>query len=73
MAPLTWQDCASKPGALPRYSRIYRSREVGQSYVTSVVTTLIATAHAFWLVFRIRPNLVCTSACLVFNAYREIL
>eukprot|EP00271_Cylindrocystis_brebissonii_P013291 TRINITY_DN33011_c0_g1_i1.p1 TRINITY_DN33011_c0_g1~~TRINITY_DN33011_c0_g1_i1.p1 ORF type:complete len:232 (-),score=16.67 TRINITY_DN33011_c0_g1_i1:95-790(-) len=41
-----------------RYLQIYRSREVGQSYVTSVGTTLLATAHAFGLVFAIRPELI---------------
>lgn len=38
--------------------QIYRSREVGQSYITSVLTTLIAIAHAFWLMFRMRPQVV---------------
>ncbi|XP_024521168.1 UDP-N-acetylglucosamine transferase subunit ALG14 homolog [Selaginella moellendorffii] len=40
------------------YLQIYRSREVGQSYLTSVVTTLMAIAHALWVVFRIRPDVV---------------
>ncbi|KAK1294443.1 hypothetical protein QJS10_CPA16g01171 [Acorus calamus] len=35
------------------FSQIYRSREVGQSYITSIGTTLIAMAHALW--FEIRP------------------
>ncbi len=37
---------------------IPRSREVGQSYATSVLTTLYAIAHAFWLVRSVRPELV---------------
>lgn len=37
---------------------IPRSREVGQSYVSSVGTTLWSFLHAFGLVFRIRPSLV---------------
>ena len=31
---------------------LYRSREVKQSYITSVVTTLIGIAHAFILVMK---------------------
>ncbi|XP_039855258.1 UDP-N-acetylglucosamine transferase subunit ALG14 homolog isoform X2 [Panicum virgatum] len=37
---------------------IYRSREVGQSYITSIATTLLATLHAMWLVIRIRPQVI---------------
>ncbi|XP_042458965.1 UDP-N-acetylglucosamine transferase subunit ALG14-like isoform X1 [Zingiber officinale] len=58
-----------------QFIQIYRSREVGQSYVTSIATTLIALAHAVWLTFRIRPQVIicngpgtciplCTSAFL---------
>ncbi|MCO5550352.1 hypothetical protein L7F22_003836 [Adiantum nelumboides] len=42
-----------------RYIQIYRSREVGQSYLTSVLTTIIATFHGLWLVFSVRPDIVC--------------
>lgn len=38
--------------------KIYRSREVGQSYITSVWTTLIAMVHALWLMIKIRPEVV---------------
>lgn len=41
-----------------RYVQIYRSREVGQSYVTSVLTTMIATFHGLWLVFGVRPDMI---------------
>ena len=37
---------------------IPRSREVGQSYLTSVLTTLRALAAAFGVVWRRRPELV---------------
>ncbi|KAL6911855.1 hypothetical protein ACP4OV_000660 [Aristida adscensionis] len=40
------------------FMQIYRSREVGQSYITSVATTLLATLHAMWLVIRIRPQVI---------------
>ncbi|XP_068651107.1 UDP-N-acetylglucosamine transferase subunit ALG14-like [Aristolochia californica] len=40
------------------FMQIYRSREVGQSYLTSVGTTLIAMAHAMWLTFKVRPQVV---------------
>ena len=41
-----------------QFMHIYRSREVGQSYLTSVWTTLIAMAHALWLITKIRPQVV---------------
>ncbi|RWR85592.1 UDP-N-acetylglucosamine transferase subunit ALG14 isoform X2 [Cinnamomum micranthum f. kanehirae] len=41
-----------------QFMKIYRSREVGQSYLTSVGTTLVAIVHALWLVFKIKPQVV---------------
>ncbi|KAL9255780.1 UDP-N-acetylglucosamine transferase subunit ALG14-like protein [Drosera capensis] len=41
-----------------QFMQIYRSREVGQSYVTSVGTTLVAIAHALWLIIKTRPQVV---------------
>ncbi|GMY37869.1 UDP-N-acetylglucosamine transferase subunit ALG14, partial [Fagus crenata] len=41
-----------------QFMQIYRSREVGQSYLTSVWTTLIAMAHALWLMTKIRPQVI---------------
>lgn len=41
-----------------RIFQIPRSREVGQSYVTSVATTLWSFLHAFWVVLSIRPGLL---------------
>lgn len=41
-----------------QFTQIYRSREVDQSYITSVWTTLIAIAHGLWLMIRIRPEVV---------------
>jgi len=38
--------------------RIPRSREVGQSYATSVFTTLRSFLYAAWVVVRTRPDLV---------------
>ena len=43
-----------------RVAKVYRSREVKQSYLTSVVTTLIALAHSVYLVAKIRPDIVST-------------
>ncbi|KAK0573011.1 hypothetical protein LWI29_007529 [Acer saccharum] len=45
-------------GVSAQFTQIYRSREVGQSYVTSVWTTLLATAHALWLMITIRPQVI---------------
>lgn len=54
------------------FMQIYRSREVGQSYLTSIWTTLIALAHALWLMIKIRPQVVlcngpgtCIPLCLI--------
>ncbi|KAM1795699.1 hypothetical protein ACFX11_036017 [Malus domestica] len=41
-----------------QFTQIYRSREVGQSYFTSVLTTLITLAYKLWLVIRIRPQVI---------------
>ncbi|CAJ1931112.1 unnamed protein product [Sphenostylis stenocarpa] len=41
-----------------QFMKIYRSREVGQSYITSIWTTLIAMVHALWLMIKIRPEVV---------------
>lgn len=37
---------------------MYRAREVGQSYLTSVFTTLRSLADALLVVFRIQPDLL---------------
>ncbi|KAJ8675646.1 hypothetical protein QAD02_011432 [Eretmocerus hayati] len=57
---------------------IARSREVGQSYLTAVFTTLYSTLHSFPLIWREKPDLLlcngpgtCIPLCLVaffFNA-----
>ncbi|PHT49565.1 hypothetical protein CQW23_09312 [Capsicum baccatum] len=54
------------------FLQIYRSREVGQSYITSVGTTLIAIAHALWLMIKIRPQVIlcngpgtCIPLCII--------
>ncbi|KAL0727603.1 hypothetical protein Bca4012_023696 [Brassica carinata] len=66
---------ADKPAAKEdslQFTQIYRSREVGQSYVTSVWTTIIATVHALWLMIRIRPQVIlcngpgtCIPLCVI--------
>jgi beta-1,4-N-acetylglucosaminyltransferase len=38
--------------------RVVRARKVGQSYVTSVWTTLASLVHSFWICFRVRPDLL---------------
>lgn len=42
----------------PTVLTIPRSREVGQSYITSVWTTLVALAAAFRVVWAARPDLL---------------
>mmetsp|Transcript_15111 Transcript_15111/g.19925 ORF Transcript_15111/g.19925 Transcript_15111/m.19925 type:complete len:224 (-) Transcript_15111:283-954(-) len=56
---------------------IPRSREVGQSWITSVWTTIVATLSAFWVVLKNRPDLLLcngpgtcipvAAACMFFN------
>ncbi|CAI7909562.1 unnamed protein product [Closterium sp. NIES-54] len=48
----------TSPVPPPSYLSVYRSREVGQSYLTSVLTTIAATLHAMLLVARVRPQLL---------------
>ncbi|CAJ2647205.1 UDP-N-acetylglucosamine transferase subunit ALG14 homolog [Trifolium pratense] len=55
-----------------QFMKVYRSREVGQSYITSVWTTLIATVHALWLMIKIRPEVIlcngpgtCIPLCVI--------
>lgn len=55
-----------------QFMKIYRSREVGQSYITSVWTTLIAIVHALWLMIKIRPEVIlcngpgtCIPLCVI--------
>lgn len=54
--------CALQTGAevdkIAQFMQIYRSREVGQSYFTSVWTTLVAIIHALWLMLKLRPQVV---------------
>ncbi|RZR86989.1 hypothetical protein BHM03_00014295 [Ensete ventricosum] len=52
------EDSGRKMEGSAQFMQIYRSREVGQSYIISIGTTLIATAHALWLVIRIRPQVI---------------
>ncbi|EES15747.1 UDP-N-acetylglucosamine transferase subunit ALG14 homolog isoform X2 [Sorghum bicolor] len=52
------QSDGAKTAENAHFMQIYRSREVGQSYITSIATTLLATLHAMWLVIRIRPQVI---------------
>ncbi|WRX26109.1 Oligosaccharide biosynthesis protein Alg14-like - like 1 [Theobroma cacao] len=61
------------------FMQIYRSREVGQSYVTSVWTTLVALAHALWLMIKIRPQVVlcngpgtCIPLCVIAFIFKVV-
>ncbi|XP_026447448.1 UDP-N-acetylglucosamine transferase subunit ALG14-like [Papaver somniferum] len=41
-----------------QFMQIYRSREVGQSYLTSIGTTVIALVHALFLMIKFRPQVI---------------
>lgn len=41
-----------------QFLKIYRSRNVGQSYITSVFTTILSLIHSFYILITTRPNLV---------------
>ena len=67
---------ARKPDSI---YRIPRSREVGQSYFSSILTTLWSFLHAFGIVLRIRPNVLlcngpgtCLPIAVVTLAYRML-
>ena len=60
--------------------KIYRSRHVGQSYLTSVLTTLLAIFYAIPLMFRIKPNVLlvngpgtCVPCCLIVFILSRVL
>jgi beta-1,4-N-acetylglucosaminyltransferase len=58
---------------------IPRSREVGQSYSTSIYTTLISIGYSFRLIYQLRPNVIlcngpgtCIPICFVVLLYRAL-
>ncbi|XP_050235333.1 uncharacterized protein LOC126683468 isoform X2 [Mercurialis annua] len=62
-----------------KYMQIYRSREVGQSYLTSIWTTLLAVAHALWIMIKIRPEVVlcngpgtCIPLCVIAFLFKVV-
>ena len=60
----TFEHARSSSTAAPpsyRLFRLPRSREVGQSYASSVLTTLRASVYAVGVVFRARPSLLLTN------------
>jgi beta-1,4-N-acetylglucosaminyltransferase len=71
-------NCNSNAGAAPLHIHdIPRSREVGQSYLSSVFTTLHAALCAFALVLKLRPALIvcngpgtCIPICIAATVYR---
>ncbi|XP_020590783.1 UDP-N-acetylglucosamine transferase subunit ALG14 homolog [Phalaenopsis equestris] len=61
------------------FKQIYRSREVGQSYLTSIYTTLVAILHALWLMLQFRPEVIicngpgtCIPICLVAFIFKVV-
>ncbi|XP_052725905.1 UDP-N-acetylglucosamine transferase subunit ALG14 isoform X4 [Vigna angularis] len=63
-----------------QFMKIYRSREVGQSYITSIWTTLIAMVHALWLMIKIRPEVIlcngpgtCIPICAIAFIFKLLL
>ncbi|KAM7500642.1 hypothetical protein LguiA_025056 [Lonicera macranthoides] len=63
----------------PQFMQIYRSREVGQSYITSIGTTFIALAHALWLMIKLRPQVIlcngpgtCIPLCVIASIFKVL-
>eukprot|EP00760_Papus_ankaliazontas_P039633 PhM_4_TR9744/c0_g1_i1/m.68655/K07441/ALG14; beta-1,4-N-acetylglucosaminyltransferase len=54
-------EAAERPGLGYTIYSVPRARHVGQSYITSVFTTLWAALFSFWVVVRTRPELVLTN------------
>ncbi|KAF5726940.1 UDP-N-acetylglucosamine transferase subunit ALG14 [Tripterygium wilfordii] len=72
-------DTTGKHGVAMQFVQIYRSREVGQSYITSVWTTLIAMAHALWLMIKTRPQVLlcngpgtCIPLCIIAFVFKVV-
>lgn len=66
-------------GGSTQFLQIYRSREVGQSYITSIGTTFLALVHALWLMIRIRPQVVlcngpgtCVPLCVIAFLFKMV-
>ncbi|KAL5577695.1 hypothetical protein UlMin_019394 [Ulmus minor] len=62
-------------GETSQFMQIYQSREVGQSYVTSLWTTKVAMANALWLMIRIRPEVVlglCVPLCIIAFLFKMV-
>jgi beta-1,4-N-acetylglucosaminyltransferase len=62
------------------YYSIPRSREVGQSYFTSIFTTLYSIVHAFQIIYLIRPQLIlcngpgtCLPLVIIALFYRALI
>ena len=55
------KDFTSSDSRKLSFPKIYRSREVKQSYFTSIFTTLIATAHSLWILLRIQPDMIISN------------
>nr|XP_043616802.1 UDP-N-acetylglucosamine transferase subunit ALG14 homolog [Erigeron canadensis] len=62
-----------------QFMQIYRSREVGQSYITSVGTTLYALSHALLLMVKIRPEVIicngpgtCIPICAIASVFKVL-
>jgi beta-1,4-N-acetylglucosaminyltransferase len=58
---------------------IPRSREVGQSYISSIYSTLVSIWYSFLLVYRLRPRVIlcngpgtCIPICFVVLLYRAL-
>lgn len=52
---------SSFPKTKFHFEKIYRSRNVGQSFFSSIFTTLFALFHAVFIVIKTRPSIVVTN------------
>ena len=43
------------------FQTIYRSRNVGQSFKSSILTTILAFFHSFYIIIKHRPNMIVTN------------
>ena len=43
------------------FLKIYRARNVGQSFISSILTTLYASIQSFFILIKYRPNMVVTN------------
>jgi beta-1,4-N-acetylglucosaminyltransferase len=77
---LDFENNSETPGTEYKVNKLLRSRHVGQSYFTSIFTTIMAIFYSIPLIFQIKPELLlvngpgtCVPCCLIVFIFSRIL